>query len=111
VLGEMRELGEEAPAMHAALAGLLAEAGVDTVFLAGPTMEALWQALPDAQRGAYAESAAELEPVLADGIAAGDVVMVKGSNASRMGPLVAALKARFADAESGAGNGQGREIA
>jgi len=111
VLGEMRELGEEAPAMHAALAGPLAEANVDTVFLAGPAMEALWRALPDAQRGAYAESAAELEPVLADGIAADDVVMVKGSNASRMGPLVAALKARFADAESGAGNGQGREIA
>jgi UDP-N-acetylmuramoyl-tripeptide--D-alanyl-D-alanine ligase len=98
VLGEMRELGEAASAMHATLAEPLAEAAVDAVFLAGPMMEALWQALPESQRGAYAETAAELEPIVAEGIAAGDVVMVKGSNASRMGRLVAALKARFATA-------------
>ena len=49
--------------------------------------------MPSERRGGYAETAAELEPLLAEVIGPGDVVMVKGSNASRMGPLVEALKA------------------
>ena len=32
-----------------------------------------------------------------DGGRGGDIAMVKGSNGSRMGPLVAALRDRFAD--------------
>ena len=96
VLGDMRELGKGSAKLHAALAGPLAEAGVDTVFLAGPLMASLWEKLPADMRGGYAASAAELEPVLLKSLAAGDVVMVKGSNASRMGPLVESLKARFA---------------
>jgi UDP-N-acetylmuramyl pentapeptide synthase len=59
-------------------------------------MEALWEALPQKVRGAYRQSAAELLPILAEELAAGDVIMVKGSNASRLGPLVADLKERFA---------------
>jgi UDP-N-acetylmuramyl pentapeptide synthase len=96
VLGDMRELGASAPALHAGLAAALAKAGVDCVFLAGPLMQSLHDALPTALRGGYGESAAEIEPLLLDTIAPGDVIMVKGSNASRMGALVEALKARFA---------------
>ncbi len=96
VLGDMRELGEDAAALHAGLAEPLAEAKVDTVFLAGPLMEALNEALPKAKRGGYAEAADRLEPLLLDAIQPGDVIMIKGSNASRMGSLVATLKARFA---------------
>jgi len=96
VLGDMRELGPDAPAMHAALAGALDEAAVDSVFLAGPLMAALWQTLPARLRGGRGDSAGDLEPALFDSIRPGDVIMVKGSNASRMGPLVEALKARFA---------------
>ena len=96
VLGEMRELGEQAVDMHAGLAEALVQAKIDAVFAAGPLMRALFEALPDALRGGYAETAAELEPVLAESVGAGDVVMVKGSHASRMGPLVASLKERFA---------------
>ncbi len=47
--------------------------------------------------------------MVAAAIEPGDVIMVKGSNASRMGALVAGLKTRFpaeADAER-----QGREVA
>jgi UDP-N-acetylmuramoyl-tripeptide--D-alanyl-D-alanine ligase len=98
VLGEMRELGKGAPRMHAELAEPLLEAGIDTAFLAGPLMRPLWEALPERLRGGYAETAAELEPLLFETLAPGDVVMVKGSNASRMGPLVDTLKARFAPA-------------
>ena len=50
---------------------------------------------PRISRGGYGESAAEIEEALAAAIAPGDVVMVKGSNASRMGPLVEALKRRL----------------
>jgi UDP-N-acetylmuramoyl-tripeptide--D-alanyl-D-alanine ligase len=98
VLGEMRELGKGAPRMHAELAEPLLEAGIDAAFLAGPLMRPLWEALPERLRGGYAETAAELEPLLFETLAPGDVVMVKGSNASRMGPLVDTLKARFAPA-------------
>ena len=100
VLGDMRELGEDAPAMHADLAGSLAEAGVDRVFLAGPLMAALWEKLPAIRRGAYGDSAADIEDALFEAIGPGDVVMVKGSNASRMGPLVDALTARFVPARA-----------
>jgi len=110
VLGDMRELGSKSPKLHAELARAIAAAKVDRVYLAGPLMRALWDALPQAQRAAYAESAAELTPILYDELAAGDVVMVKGSNASRMGPLAEALKAHFAPAPA-AEEPRGQEFA
>jgi UDP-N-acetylmuramoyl-tripeptide--D-alanyl-D-alanine ligase len=91
VLTDMLELGADAPARHAALAGPIAEAGLDLVFCAGPLMLSLWDALPAGRRGAWAGSAAELAPALREAVAAGDVVMVKGSNASKARLLVDAL--------------------
>jgi UDP-N-acetylmuramoyl-tripeptide--D-alanyl-D-alanine ligase len=96
VLGDMRELGPAAPELHAGLAADLVAARVDTVFLAGPLMRALHDALPAVLRGGYAETAADLEAMVAGGIERGDVIMVKGSNASRMWGLVDSLKAKFA---------------
>src|SRR5690606_20870565 len=93
VLGDMRELGSDAAAMHAGLAAALDEATVDGFFLAGPRMTALGEVLPARHLGGYAASAADLESLLFEAIAPGDVIMVKGSNASRMGPLVERLKA------------------
>ena len=95
VLGDMRELGPAAPELHAALAGDLVAAEVDTVYLAGPLMRTLHDALPAGLRGGYAEAAADLEAMVAEGIERGDVIMVKGSNGSRMWGVVDALKARF----------------
>ena len=63
-------------------------------------MRALWDRLPKPMRGGYGETAAELEPALFAALSAGDVVMVKGSNASRMGPLVEKIKARFVPARA-----------
>jgi len=100
VLGDMRELGKDAEKMHAALADALAEANVDAVFLAGPLMRSLSEQLPGDLRGVWAETASDLEPLLAKSLADGDVVMVKGSNASRMGPLVETVKARFQPARA-----------
>jgi UDP-N-acetylmuramyl pentapeptide synthase len=84
--------------MRAAL-GLLRqaeEAGADLVFLVGPLMENLWRDLPEHRRGAYSESVAALEPILLSSVGPGDVVMVKASLGTRLGPLVEALKRRYA---------------
>jgi UDP-N-acetylmuramoyl-tripeptide--D-alanyl-D-alanine ligase len=95
ILGDMRELGETAADLHAGLREPLEAAVVDHVFLAGSLMGALWDALPTHLKGGYGESAGEIEEAVIAAIAPGDVVMVKGSNASRMGPLVDALKRRY----------------
>jgi UDP-N-acetylmuramoyl-tripeptide--D-alanyl-D-alanine ligase len=95
VLGDMLELGETATALHAALAEPLRRAAIDKVYCAGPLMRSLWQVLPSDQRGAWAETAQELNPILIRAIGAGDAVMIKGSYGSRMGPLVEAIRAKF----------------
>ncbi|MCW6511121.1 UDP-N-acetylmuramoylalanyl-D-glutamyl-2,6-diaminopimelate--D-alanyl-D-alanine ligase [Lichenifustis flavocetrariae] len=95
VLGDMRELGPQAPALHRDLFKSVRDNDVDLVFAVGPLMRELFDALPSKLQGAWAETADEIAAGLFDVILPGDVVMVKGSNASRMGPLVASLKTRF----------------
>ncbi|MDP2410102.1 MAG: UDP-N-acetylmuramoylalanyl-D-glutamyl-2,6-diaminopimelate--D-alanyl-D-alanine ligase [Pseudolabrys sp.] len=95
VLGDMLELGDQAAALHRALAQPIEAAGIDLVYCSGPQMKALWEALPSGRRGGYAGTAAELEPAVLDAIRAGDAVMVKGSLGSKMGPIVKALERQF----------------
>jgi UDP-N-acetylmuramoyl-tripeptide--D-alanyl-D-alanine ligase len=96
ILGDMLELGPEGPALHAGLLAAIEEHGIDLVFAAGPLMKSLWHELPQERRGAWAPSAAELQPAVLAAIRAGDAITVKGSNGSRTTQIVAALKARFA---------------
>lgn len=91
VLGDMRELGRDAPVLHAELAAELDTRGIDLVFACGPNMAFLMEALPTAMRGAHAADAEALTPIVVDAVRADDVVLVKGSLGSRMGPLVQAL--------------------
>ena len=56
--------------------------------------------VPSEHRGGYAETAAALEPLVLGAIHHDDAVMVKGSLGSRMGPIVKALKRRYAPAEA-----------
>ncbi|MBP2315285.1 UDP-N-acetylmuramoylalanyl-D-glutamyl-2,6-diaminopimelate--D-alanyl-D-alanine ligase [Azospirillum soli] len=93
VLGDMRELGDRADALHAALAEPLKAAHVDAVYVCGPHMRALFDRLPAAMRGAWKESSADLAPIVADAVKGGDVVLVKGSAGSRTGLVVEALAA------------------
>ena len=93
ILGDMLELGTAAPEQHAALAQDLAAAGVAQVFTAGPLMRHLYNALPAAMRGGHEDQAAALVQRAADAVRSGDVVLVKGSAGSRMGGIVAALRA------------------
>jgi UDP-N-acetylmuramoyl-tripeptide--D-alanyl-D-alanine ligase len=100
VLGDMLELGPEGAKLHAALSASVRASAVDLVFCAGPLMKSLWDALPSEHRGGYAETAAALEPLVLGAIQHDDAVMVKGSLGSRMGPIVKALKRRYAPAEA-----------
>ncbi len=106
VLGDMRELGEQSPQLHADLLEPVVGAGADLVFLAGPMMKSLWQVLPERLRGAYAEQASGLEAILCDAIGAGDVVMAKASLGTRLGPVVDALVRRFPPADTERHEGQ-----
>ncbi len=102
VLGDMLELGADGPRHHADLAEPIAACGIDLVFCCGPLMHELWRALPADRRGGYAPASDTLVPILGAALRAGDTLMVKGSNGSRMGPLVKALADRFRATEEAA---------
>jgi UDP-N-acetylmuramoyl-tripeptide--D-alanyl-D-alanine ligase len=95
VLGDMLELGPRGEALHRAIAEAVVGHGVDLVFCCGPLMRALWDALPSACQGGYAETSAALEPQVLAAIQPGDSVMVKGSLGSRMSPIVKALASTY----------------
>ena len=99
-LTDMLELGESAPARHAELAEVLDEADIDLVFCAGPLMRALYDVLPPERRGGWAAEAETLAPALIGVVAAGDIVLVKGSNASRAARLAEALALAHGDGSS-----------
>ncbi len=91
VLGDMLELGPDAPRLHEELAADIAAAGIDLVFSTGADMARLHKALPEKLRGARTPTSAELAAQVCEAVRAGDVVLVKGSLANRMGLVVEAL--------------------
>jgi UDP-N-acetylmuramyl pentapeptide synthase len=84
-------LGADATVLHRALAEDVLAARVDLAFVCGPNMTAMQNTLPRSRRGAAADRSAELARPLLDGVAPGDVVMVKGSLGMAMAPIVEAL--------------------
>jgi UDP-N-acetylmuramoyl-tripeptide--D-alanyl-D-alanine ligase len=98
VLGDMRELGDAADALHAGLAPDVEAADVDRLHAVGPHMLRLHERVSTDRRGAWAATSRELiAPLLAD-IRPGDVIMVKGSLGTNMAPLVEALVSHFGPA-------------
>jgi len=95
VLGDMLELGGEARAMHEDLKQPIEQADIDRVFACGPMMKFLWQQLPADQQALWAPTSGELEKQLLSEIQTGDVIMIKGSLGSRMGPLLEVIKLQF----------------
>ncbi len=93
VLGDMLELGDSSPELHAGLRRELVAAGVDLVFACGPMMSRLYDALPAEMRGGYAADSRALAPLAAAAALPGDAIMVKGSLGSRMAVVVEALQA------------------
>lgn len=92
ILGEMLELGPEGPALHEKLVTALTAAKVDRVFAAGQLMRHLWDVLPSHMRGLHAGDAVGLVGPVLDAVGPGDIVMVKGSNASKVSAVARALK-------------------
>lgn len=98
VLGDMLELGANAGDIHRALNTPIENCAIDAVFCAGVQMRALFDALDPKRRAGWAESSTDLKDALIQFVRPGDAITVKGSNGSRMGPLVDALKQEFPEA-------------
>ncbi len=95
VLADMLELGSDSDVLHASLNVPIVDNDVDLVFAAGAGMHHLWHTLAPQVRGAYAETAQGLEESVLRTVRAGDVVMVKGSNGTKVSRIVTAFKSRF----------------
>jgi UDP-N-acetylmuramoyl-tripeptide--D-alanyl-D-alanine ligase len=100
VMGDMRELGEHADALHAGLADAVAASGASQVFLCGPHMKALWHTLAPAQKGVHRPDSAALAQEVAGALRAGDVIAIKGSLGSKMKTVVDAVVSA-SDGETG----------
>ncbi len=94
-LGDMLELGEFGPGLHAGLAKNIDEQLLDRVYAAGPLMAHMWAAVSPTRRGALAENSAELAKRLVPDLRDGDVIMVKGSLGSKMAAVVSAITNEF----------------
>jgi len=92
VLGDMLELGDETPDLHAELSDVLSDNHIDLTFLVGEAMEHLWRELGKKRRGYHSVSSELLADVVRKAVRPGDVVMVKGSAGVHMGRVVDALK-------------------
>jgi UDP-N-acetylmuramoyl-tripeptide--D-alanyl-D-alanine ligase len=78
ILGDMLELGADAPAYHEKLAGDLP--GLDGVYCVGPLMRHLYDLVPAGRALGWHEDPATLDPQkIAALLRGGDVVVVKGS--------------------------------
>ncbi|KPF42425.1 UDP-N-acetylmuramoylalanyl-D-glutamyl-2,6-diaminopimelate--D-alanyl-D-alanine ligase [Rhizobium sp. AAP43] len=95
VLGDMLEMGAFAPAVHAELSGPLLSAGIEHVWLAGPEMAALREALPETVNVVHFERTDDLVAFVVSQIQTGDVVMVKSSLGIGFGKIVAALLDKY----------------
>jgi len=91
-LGDMKELGPDAIALHAGIAHLEATKALDTVHCVGPLMRALYDLLPEQQRGVWFETAEQMCEGLRHRVDAGDVVLAKGSLSMKLGLIVDAIR-------------------
>ncbi|MEM7729364.1 MAG: UDP-N-acetylmuramoyl-tripeptide--D-alanyl-D-alanine ligase [Pseudomonadota bacterium] len=94
VLGDMKELGADELALHAALAAPLTEAGFARVFTVGECMRALRGALPRGLRAPHADTVELIEDAVREELRYGDVLLLKGSNSMGLGRLARRLTDR-----------------
>jgi len=91
LLGEMRELGADSDAYHAALAQPLIDANAEIAILVGAGMTPLAESLAGKMEVAHVADAAAARDRLAEMLRPGDAVLVKGSNAIGLASVVHAL--------------------
>lgn len=97
VLGDMLELGEQGPKMHAGFADKIDPKKVDEVFLCGPLMKNLAEALTDKfdQGKIHHYATGEKEQLVSDlkeRLRSEDMVMLKGSHGIHLEDVLAELR-------------------
>ena len=97
VLGDMLELGAQGPKMHAGLADKIDPKKIDEVFLCGPLMKNLAEALTDkfAQGTIHHYETSEKEQLVSDlkeRLRSEDMVMLKGSHGIHLEDVLAELR-------------------
>ena len=97
VLGDMLELGEQGPKMHAGLADKIDPKKVDEVFLCGPLMKNLAESLTDKfdQGKIHHYATCEKEQLVSDlkeRLRSEDMVMLKGSHGIHLEDVLAELR-------------------
>lgn len=108
-LGEMKELGDGSAALHAGLAGAIVSAGVSAAVLSGEEMRHLADELRarDASiRVEHVTGPAEAAELVKSWLEPGDVVLIKGSNASgmaRVGTVLRQMSQSVAEAQKASG--------
>jgi UDP-N-acetylmuramoyl-tripeptide--D-alanyl-D-alanine ligase len=96
VLGDMLELGEQSPQLHASLAHAVSASGAERIYLVGPQMAALATALGSEAVTAHTQAATEMAEIVLRDLAYGDTVMVKASNGIGLADIVDKIRKRFA---------------
>jgi UDP-N-acetylmuramoyl-tripeptide--D-alanyl-D-alanine ligase len=91
-LGNMLELGKDAPQLHTDLAADIVKHGFDGVYTAGNFMQHLHDVLPPQMCAGHVEKAMDLLPLLQKELRAGDILLIKGSHGSKMYELAKALQ-------------------
>ncbi len=88
VLADMKEMGADSRALHAALAGAVEKSGVSHLICVGEDIQALAAAVPTSiTRMAVANSVSAYE-ALKTLLRADDIVLIKGSNSMGLGKVV-----------------------
>ncbi|KKC34713.1 UDP-N-acetylmuramoyl-tripeptide--D-alanyl-D-alanine ligase [Devosia psychrophila] len=95
ILGDMLELGEQSASLHASLAPAVTATGADRIYLIGPGMAALADAVGAGRVAAHTQTAAEMAEIVLNDLAYGDAVMVKGSNGVGLAGIVDKIRNQF----------------
>ena len=91
ILADMEELGEYSRNFHMQIKNKLEETNVDLVFAIGQQMKNIFNIIPSAMRGVFAENSLELFPYIKSNIRENDIILIKGSRIWQMDLLVKKL--------------------
>ncbi len=95
ILGDMLELGEQGPALHASLKNAVIGSGAERIYLVGAGMAALAEALGAGRVTAHANTTADIADIVLGDLAYGDAVMIKGSNGVGLSGIVEKIRSKF----------------
>ncbi|MGO9137303.1 MAG: UDP-N-acetylmuramoyl-tripeptide--D-alanyl-D-alanine ligase [Syntrophales bacterium] len=105
IMGDMLELGDQAEAMHEGIGSLMADTGVDTIYLRGrlspATAAGALKRKMSKEKVVFFETPDEIISRLASHLKKGDWILVKGSRQTRMEQAVEKIIGAFGIEESG----------